>query len=112
MIAAHHACADDADAKRTFRLGFCARCGPLGTHIFDPNRLSARERPGVLLARRHTCGECLRHHRKHVLIQRITQFYRRFERETRPKSRLDRANGPTESLTSVAGLNLDQFQPE
>ena len=33
MIAAHDAGADDADAKRPFRLGFRARCGPFGTHI-------------------------------------------------------------------------------
>ena len=58
MVAAHDARADDADAKRTFGIGFRTRCGPLGTHIADLNHFAWQERPGVLLARRHTCGEC------------------------------------------------------
>ena len=40
MIAAHHAGADDADAKRAFRLGLHVRCGPFGTHIINPSRLA------------------------------------------------------------------------
>jgi hypothetical protein len=33
MVAAHDAGANDADAKRTFRVGFNVRCGPFGIHI-------------------------------------------------------------------------------
>ena len=47
MIAAHDACADDADAKRAFRVGFHARCGPFGTHIVNPriDRLDGANSP-------------------------------------------------------------------
>ncbi len=38
MVAAHHACADNPDAKRTFRLAHRARIKPLGTHIVKPRQ--------------------------------------------------------------------------
>ena len=44
MIAAHHAGADYAHAKRPFRLGFHARCGPPGIHVCDPDRLRRNTR--------------------------------------------------------------------
>src|SRR6266446_9171111 len=59
MIAAHDARADDADAKRTLRLGFHARRGPFGIHMIDPTHpRTPRVSPVALLARRPTCGEC------------------------------------------------------
>ncbi len=61
VIAAHDARADDADAKRTFRLALHARGGPSGIHTIDPRHpCTPRLSPVVLLARRPTCGECHR----------------------------------------------------
>ena len=75
MVAAHHAGADDADAKRVFRPGFRTRPELLGTHFIDPDQIK-RETPRRFLARRHTCGECRDDICGHDLMQRITSANR------------------------------------
>jgi hypothetical protein len=57
MIAAHYACTDDANAN-TFRLGFRVRYGLYESHMVNPRSILRQTIPVVLLARRHTCGEC------------------------------------------------------
>jgi hypothetical protein len=55
MVAAHHACANHANAQHvgfdtgadiSADISLGARCGPFGTHVVDPNRFLREQRPG------------------------------------------------------------------
>src|ERR1700686_238196 len=85
MVAAHHASADHAHAKRAFRPGLHARCGPFGTHLKKTpakQRGNTPVRAEALLACHQRCGEYLGINLKHVLIQRITPAATRWSRRT------------------------------